>query len=133
MKKTLATLALAGTLFFDGCFKEPKQETLEGTVKEEFGEFGEAKKIVPSSGALFGNESVRFGKPEYGLVLESKGKIYTIQVYERSGKPLMPLAKAIEPGDRIKITYHEYATIIGEDGIGQTPSNTISIIEKSKK
>lgn len=103
-------------------------ETLEGTVKEEF---GTAQGIVKSSGALFGNESVKIGDFVYGLVLETHKGVYTLSVipYQKS---VYALAKAIEPGDKVRITYDDY-THIGNDRIGETYSDTIELIEKAKK
>ena len=109
-----------------GCNNKPK--TLEGTVKEEF---GTAPMIVGSSGALFGNESVKIGDPTYGLVLTNEQGEYFIDVYNYRTKPVIALARAIEPGDKVRINYNRY-TRIGNDGIGTTYSGTIELIEKAK-
>ena len=106
-----------------------KRNTLEGTVKEEF---GTAQRIVDSSGAIFGNESVKVGDPTYGLVLETDKGEYVISVRDHWRKPVYALAKAIEQGDIIKITFNDF-TGIGEDRIGATDSYTIELIGKGNK
>ncbi len=107
-----------------GCNSSPK--TLDGTVKEEF---GTAQRIVESSGALFGNESVKFGDPIYGLVLKTDEGDYVLTINNRSKKPITSLAKAIEPGDMVRINY-DSSTKIGNDRIGKTDSDTIELIWK---
>jgi len=127
-QKILATGALIGAIGLAGC-EQPKPQTLEGTVKEEF---GTASRIVESSGAIFGNESVKFGDPTYGLILEANDGTYTINIKDYWKKPVIALAKAIEPGDRVRVTYDNWATTIGNDKVGTTPSTTVDIIEKAK-
>ena len=127
-QKILATGAIIAAVGLTGCGKLQPQ-TLEGTVKEEF---GTAQRIVESSGAIFGNESVKLGDPSYGLVLETDKGEYVISVRDiPNRKPVYALAKAIETGDRVRITYDGY-TKIGEDRIGKTDSDTIELIEKAK-
>ncbi len=128
-QKILATGAMIAAVGLTGC-ERPKPQTLEGTVKEEF---GTAQRIVESSGAIFGNESVKFGDPTYGLVLKTDKGEYVISVREciPNRKSVYALAKAIETGDRVRITYDGY-TKIGEDRIGKTDSDTIELIEKAK-
>lgn len=121
-----ATGALIGYICLNGC-NQSKKEYLEGTVKEEF---GTAQSIVESNGALFGNESIKFGKPNYGLVLEAVDGTYVLSVREYI-KPIYALAKAIEPGDKVRINY-DPATRIGKDNIGRIDSDTIELIEKAK-
>lgn len=118
--------ALVVALGLSGCVEI---KNLEGTVKEEF---GTTPTIVESNGALFGNESVKFGDPNYGLVLETEKGDYTIYVSDYKTKRVIALAKAIELGDRIRITY-DSSTIIYKDGIGRTDSDTIEIIGKAEK
>jgi hypothetical protein len=122
-KKILATGALIASVGLSGC-----GDTLEGTVKEEF---GSAQIIEESSGAMFGNESVKISNQTYGLVLETDKGEYVITVNNHNRKPVMGLAKAIETGDRIRITYG-FNTRIGDDRIGKTDSDTIELIERGK-
>ena len=128
-QKILATGALIGAIGLTGCGEQLKPQTLEGTVKEEF---GTASRIVESSGAIFGNESVKFGDPTYGLVLEANDGTYTINIRNYWKKPVIALAKAIEPGDRVRITFDYRGTRIGNDKVGTTPSTTVDVIEKAK-
>ena len=127
-QKILATGAVIATVGLTGCDK-PQPQTLEGTVKEEF---GTAQRIVESSGALFGNESVKFGDPTYGLVLATDKGEYVITVNNYRTKPVTALAKAIEPDDRVRITY-DGSTRIGNDRIGKTDSDTIELVAKAEK
>ncbi len=126
-KRILATGILSVVIGLTSC--NPNPETLEGTVKEEF---GTAQGLVESSGALFGNESVKISDPVYGLILESDGKEYIITIENESVRPVTSLAKAIEPGDRVEIKYDPLGTFIGKDGIGVTPSHTVYLIGKAK-
>ncbi len=113
---------------FFGC---TEKISLEGTVKKEF---GGAAALVASPGNLIANESVKIGNETYGLVIESGGKEYTITVKEYRTKPISALAKAIEPGDKVKIVDGwKRPTDIDEDGIGRTYSNNVRIVEKAKK
>jgi hypothetical protein len=97
-KKALGIGALALTL--GGC-SGFKPEYLEGTVIKES---GSVVNIVQSSGALFGNESVKFGQQNYILTVETTSGKYIIDVNEgyNSRIPLAALAEAIEVGDKIK-------------------------------
>ena len=133
-QKILATGAVIASIGLSGCGENQcsKQtlQTLEGTVKEEF---GTTQRIVESSGAIFGNESVKFGGPTYGLVLETDEGEYIINVRDIPRlKPVYALARAIEPGDKVRITYDLF-TRIGNDRVGTTDSDTIELIEKAKK
>lgn len=125
---TGALIVTSGIFGLTGC-DQPKPKTLEGTVKEEF---GTAQRIVESSGAWFGNESIKFGDITYGLVLENDTGEYTISINNHFTKPIYVLAKAIEPGDKVRITY-DGSTRIGKDGIGKTDSDTVELIEKAKQ
>jgi len=127
-QEILATGALIASLGLNGCGED--REPLEGIVKEEF---GTAQRLIESGGALFGNESVKIGGLTYGLILETDQGEYTISVRNSSSKPILALAKAIEPGDRIRIIYMARSTTIGEDHIGRTYSNLIELIEKSER
>lgn len=145
LHKILATGALIASIGLSGCHKQGI--ILEGIVKEEF---GQVTGIEQSSGAVFRNKAGKIEKPKYGLVLESQGRTYFIQVENWHEKPVVALARAIEPGDRVKIVYEwrptnmegRYSlieedgigtTYIGKDGIGTTPSTSVSIIEKGKR
>ncbi len=132
LQKLLGIGAL--TLALSGCAYEPKY--LEGKVIKESGTI---VNIVESSGALFGNESVKFGNPNYILTVETSEGKYIIDVGERYSKPLAALAEAIEVGDKIKFKTNYALALGGElsyfsrDRIGSVPSNEIELIEKAKK
>lgn len=124
-QKILANSSLIASIGLSGCGRQ----TLEGTVKEEF---GEAQRVVESRGAFSGNESVKIGYLTYGLIITNEQGEYTIQVISHFTKPIVALARAIEPGDRVRINY-DSSTSIGSDKIGKTDSDTIEVIEKAKK
>ena len=127
--QNIAKSAIIVAIGLSGCAPQRQPQTLEGTVLEEF---GTAPIIVESSGSIFGDDTVMFGDPTYGLIIESQGKEYTINVRDGSLKPVIALAKAIEPGDIIRITY-DLNTRIYDDGVGTTYGYTIQIIEKVEK
>lgn len=124
-QRIIAIGALIGNFLASGCGKQ-QVPSLEGTVKEEF---GNVTRVETSSGALFGNESVKIGDPEYGIVLESNGRRYVITVRDSSDKPILSLAKAIEPGDRVRIELRPLYTNIGEDGIGSTYGSQLIVLK----
>ncbi len=132
IKKTLSSIVLAGALAFGGtgCYHPQYQE---GKVTKEN---GTVVNIVESSGALFGNESVKFGNPNYVLTVETDQGKYVINVRERRPKPLVALAEAIEEGDRIKFKTN-YVTALGssedcfsKDRIGSVYSDEIELLGK---
>jgi len=104
VRKTLTSIVLAGALALGGagCSYSPQYQPpqyQEGKVTKES---GTVVNVVESSGALFGNESVKFGNPNYVLTVETDQGKYVINVRENYRKPLVALAEAIEVGDRIK-------------------------------
>ncbi len=147
IKKTLSSIVLAGALAFGGagcsCYNPQYQE---GKVTKES---GTVVNIVESSGALFGNESVKFGNPDYVLTVETDHGKYVINVEERRFIPpfksLVALAEAIEIGDRIRfktdyiitdytkhplISLGERGDYFSKDRIGSVPSNEIELLGK---
>ena len=104
IKKTLGTIVLATAIGLAGCSPKPK-DYIEGTVVREY---GNVARVVESSGALFGNESVKLGNPNYGLVVETPQGKYTIDidVSDESGslgpKTAYNLAARIEEGTKIR-------------------------------
>ena len=131
----LITGVLAGTLIFGGikCGEKFQPEYQEGKVIKES---GTAVNIVESTGAIFGNEAVKFGNPNYVLSVETNKGKYIISVWEEYSKPLVALAEAIEIGDKIKFRTN-YCPPLGEEGnyfskdrIGAMPSNEIELLGK---
>ena len=105
------TLALA-----TGC-EQKKPEYVTGTVTKERGTVAQ---IVESSGALFGNESVKFSDPTYVLQIKTDRGLYTAAIAESLGCPLESLALVIEEGTKVKILTSSLERIdrIREDKIG---------------
>ncbi len=112
-------LALAG-----GCEQKPRY--VYGTVTKEHGTVAQ---IVNSSGAIFGNESVKFSNPTYALQIQTDRGLYTATIRELSTRPLESLALAIEEGTKVKIltSYLEMPQRFGEDKIGWLYSDEIFV------
>lgn len=132
LKNKLICWGIAGALAFGGtgCSSHDPQY-LEGKVTKES---GTVVNIVESGGALFGNESVKFGNPTYVLTVETDQGEYVINVRENYHKPLVALAEAIEVGDRIRFKTNYY--VMGEDinyfskdRIGSVAGNEIELLE----
>ena len=104
IKQTLGTIVLAGAIGLAGCDNKPQY--IDGTVLKESGTIVDRQKIIErSEGALFGNESVRFGDPTYAIQFKADdGKVYTFAVKESYQKKLEALNLAIEEGTRIRMT-----------------------------
>lgn len=100
--KSLTVIGLVGILV--GCSPKP-ENFVEGTVLKEY---GNVARVVDSTGALFGNDSVKLGNPHYGLLVKTSEGNYTIEVdvTDRSGssgqKTAYNLAMAIEEGTNIR-------------------------------
>lgn len=123
-QKILGAGAIVLALGLTGCITEP----LEGIVKEEF---GTAATLTDSRGPLLENNLIKQDDLTYGIVLETADGTYTLNVRHYRRKPVLAVAKAVEPGDRIRIN-PDCNTEIGKDNIGTTDSDTISIIEKNR-
>lgn len=122
LKKVFGT----GTLMLALCGCEP--EFQEGKVLKESGTI---LNIIESSGALFGNESLKFGDPTYILTVETAQGNYTINVREVRRKPIAALSEAIKVGDRIKFqTKFRAAYYFSSDRIGSVPSSEIELLGK---
>ena len=131
IKKTLSSIVLAGALALGGTVCSHHSQYQEGKVTKES---GTVVNIVKSSGAIFGNESVKFGNPNYVLTVETDQGEYVINVRENYSKPLVALAEAIEVGDRIKFktNYWDVKDLdyFSEDRIGSVPSDEIKLLRK---
>ena len=127
MKTLVAAIGIGLALGLNGC---GPIEYVEGVVTKESGTI---VNIVESSGAIFGNESVKFGNPSYVLTVESERGKYILNVRENWSKPLSVLSEAIEPGDRIRINVSNDRTYISNDGIGSLPGYCIELIGKGNK
>ncbi len=126
-KKTICSLVLATMIGLSGCGQ--KLQYTYGTVTKERGTVAH---IVESSGALFGNESVKFNDPTYVLQIQTDRGLYTATIREWT-RPLESLALAIEEGTRVKILtqYLEQRDRFGEDKIGWLYSDEI-IVDNQK-
>jgi hypothetical protein len=132
LKRNLVIGALALTSL-GGC-SEPRY--LEGKVVKES---GSAVSLIRSEGALFGNDSVKFGNLNYILTVDTNKGRYIIDVLQ-DGKSLAALEEAIEVGDTVKFPLDKINSLgsvainsdnnFGEDRIGSVFSKYISVVKK---
>jgi len=125
------TLALA-----TGCEqkKPEKPEYVTGTVIQER---GTVVQLVESSGALFGNESVKISGQAYILQIQTPQGVYTASII-KGQKPLEALALVIEERSRVRIEkkyfdekrYFHTNFRFGEDKIGYLYSDEITVESK---
>jgi len=127
LQKSLGVGALVLTLA-TGC-EQKKQEYVTGTVTQERGTVAQ---VVESSGALFGNESVKISDPTYVLQIQTPQGLYTASVRESWKKPLEALALAIDEGSQVRIEkrYLDNNQRFGEDRVGYLYSNEIIVRSK---
>jgi len=109
-KKTLTSIVLAGAIGLSGCTKAPKNY-VEGEVIERY---GTVSGLIESSGALFGNESVKAGDPSYVIRVKTQNGVYTIEVdaLDTSGssgpQTIYSVAAATKIGTKIKFPTKAY-------------------------
>jgi hypothetical protein len=133
--KTLFALVTLAALA--SCKAQEPVDYIQGTVIKEF---GNVPGIVQSSGALFGNESVRVGPPAYGIEVETQVGNYTIEIvndtFGSTGpKTIYNLAMAIEVGTQISFptrfeNINDEDSYIGftKDRVGGLDPDDISIL-----
>lgn len=134
LQKALGIGALALTSLL-GC--DNPETYLEGKVIKEG---GSVVNIVQSSGALFGNDSVKFGDPTYVLAVETNEGKYIIDVREYSftrtfKHTLVALAEAIKEGSVIKFpkSYKcngKDESYFAKDKIGRLSSDSIEVVKE---
>ncbi len=107
--------------------KEDKSEYKEGVVIRESGNFAG---LEDSSGAVFGNRSVKIGGGTYVLHVKTSDATYTFSVYQ-SDKPLEALALAIEEGTKIRFRTKGYfgGPCFSSDNIGWNKSDDVSVLK----
>jgi len=113
-----------------GCVDSgPSQEYVTGTVLTEMGNIA---RIEESSGALFGNESVKIGDPTYLLEIQTPQGLYIVSVIEDYKKPLEALARAIEEGSQVRIEKRDLDNSyrFGEDKVGHLRSDEIVVVRE---
>jgi hypothetical protein len=137
IQKTLAALVFAAGATISGCGAADNPNYVVGTIKQEK---GTVNQLVDSSGALFGNDSVKIGNPTYVLQFQTDQGLYTAKIKERRWagsrevKPLTALAVAIEEGSRIKVEkrYLDSSERFSDDKIGFLYSDEILVLPKEK-
>ena len=132
LEKALGIGALVLTLGGCDSYNSFKPEYLEGTITKES---GNVVNIVGSSGALFGNESVKFGDPNYILTVKTTNGEYIINVRETNSKPLAALAEAVKVGSRVRFRtnydiFGESQPYFSSDKIGSIPSDEVEALQK---
>lgn len=111
------------------------RDYITGTVVEEAGTIVDRQRsIVTSSGARFGNESVRFGEPTYALTMEDdSGKTYTFFVdytpQKNKGDFLEGLNLAINKGTRIRVKAGFLNRLPRSDAITKVWSDDIYLVK----
>ena len=126
IKQTLGAIVLVGAIGLTGCSKDYKT----GTVEKESGTVAQ---IVESSGALFGNESVKFSNPTYILQIKTTEGTYTASVVSYRNRTIEALATALEEGDRVRFVVNDPARkgkTFGSDRVGRLYANQIEILPK---
>jgi hypothetical protein len=106
MKKTMEWMCFLIIIgIFVGCEGRSNEEIyVYGVVVNEVGSILETQeRIQPSSGALFGNESVKFGDLTYILQIEIEDKLYTVSIISPCNSRLEALNLVIDEGTRIRI------------------------------
>jgi len=128
---------IGGAVFTKAVYEVGKElikgkPTLEATVVREFGTLEEG--LVNSSGAMFGNRSVKIGEGTYGVVLQEGEANYTFGVRENyEGLPVYVWAGAIEQGDRLKIEFPRYRGLPRNGTVGVIGTSQIIGHTKAEK
>lgn len=138
-RKLFVAPLIAAAVGLGGC----ENEYQTGEVIRESGTLVENRenRLEDSSGAIFGNDSVRVGNQSYILTVKASDGVYTIGVIDgRSSnnqiyKPIEALEQAIEVGDRIKFltAFNGTRRKFSEDKIGSNYSSSITVVEKAKR
>ena len=124
-KKTLTSIVLAGALGFSGCTKAP-ESYVEGEVIERYGTL---VGLVESSGAFFGNESIKIGGPLYIMKVKTQYKVYTIQIdaLDNSGslgpQTIYNVAMATKIGTKIMFPTKAYGKNKNKEPAGFSSGN----------
>ena len=126
IKQTLGAIVLAGAIGLTGCSKDYKT----GTVEKESGTVAQ---IVESSGALFGNESVKFGNPTYILQIKTAEGTYTASVESYGNRTIEALATALKEGDRVRFIINDpmgQGKTFESDRVGKIYTDQIEILPR---
>ena len=137
MKAKILLPLTFGLIELIGCKAEPEYKT--GMVLKES---GSVTNLVQSSGAVFGNESVKIGST-YLLELQTKDGIYfaDVQYNYVQGQPdktIEGLALAIEEGDSVRFQTtkghpsHIDNALFDKDKIGTTYTSNMTLVCKKK-
>ena len=132
IKQGLAGLVLTGALALGGC--QDKSEYKTGKVVKEGGSVY-ASRLVESSGAMFGNESVKVGESTYLLKVQCDDGIYTMSITPSGKRTLEAIEFAIEEGTTVKFLAkkrnagQEFDNF-GADRIGSVSASDIEVLGK---
>ena len=137
-KKTLTAIALSSAVSLSAiallspiisCFDFAKRyET--GTVEKKS---VTPVSIVPSTGAVFGNDSVKFGEQACVLDVETPNGIYTMSVYQQpyGNRRLEGVDSVIKPGTRVKFVkdaFFGFYSNFNSDKIGKLSTGEIEVL-----
>ncbi len=113
---------------------EDKTEYKTGTVLKESGTIVDRIiSVEKSSGALFGNESVKVGEMTYAVQIKTEQGIYNANVISWVSSDLEAIALAIDPGDivRFRTKYSRGNDVFYSNKIGRLMPKEIDIIKKA--
>ena len=123
LKVTLGALAAGAGTFVSGC--EETDVYKDGIVKERY---ADGVRLEESSGALFGNASVKLGAHHYVLEIETPDKkVYTASV-RPYGDCLEALMVAIKRGTEVRFAVRRHGCDnFREDRIGEIRVDDIRV------
>lgn len=126
MKGTLGVL-VAGAPAISGCSKDYE----EGIVKAAY---LDGRRIEESSGALFGNESVKLGSKAYVLEIQTSDGVYTAVVNDNYKGSLNALIVATRnPGTKIRfMTRCNLDRRFRKDRIGELSVDEIEVTGRAE-
>jgi len=127
IKKAIGLGILGGAFALTGC---EDGKYLEGKVVKES---GMVANVVPSDGAVFGNESVKFGNSSYVLTINTAEGDYVIDIYNGTRKTLAGLNEAINVGSRVRFRTNNHMngfSVFGADRIGTISADDVDFLGK---
>jgi hypothetical protein len=141
--RTLTSILAAGACF--GSCKGYKSfdevENPNYLSGEIISQSGTAPALVSSTGAMFGNDSIKIGEPSYVMVVRTKQGDYVLNVVE-NGKSLLALAEAAKTRKHITFRTNRYVPILPgiwhnremfcENRIGSIESGYIAFEDEKK-
>jgi len=134
----ISGLCISSILGLNSCSQNSnKSQYIEGRVIEEYGNI---PSLTHSSGALFGNESVKYSQKVYGIKVEAGIEIYNIQIdpnewnftFLAKDHSMANLEASIEKETQVKFPVKNYYgdDMFPKDKIGCLNPNDIEVLGK---